>query len=104
MKLILAPDSFKESLSARAAALAMERGVKRAIPDAETVVLPIRILTTVSMGTSGMALTWDLVLKPQRASDDARGTILTEAVNAALYDLAEAVETGRSLPAHEVAS
>ncbi|PYQ20854.1 MAG: glycerate kinase, partial [Acidobacteria bacterium] len=41
MKLILAPDSFKESLSARAAALAMERGVKRAIPDAETVVLPI---------------------------------------------------------------
>src|SRR5260221_765684 len=49
----------------------------------ETVVLPIRILTTVSMGTSGMALTWDLVLKPQRASDDARGTILTEAVNAA---------------------
>jgi len=27
-----------------------------------------------------------------------------EAVNAALYDLAEAVETGRSLPAHEVAS
>ncbi len=49
----------------------------------ETVVLPIRILTTVSMGTSGMALTWALVLKPQRASDDARGTILTEAVNAA---------------------
>ena len=27
-----------------------------------------------------------------------------ESVNAALYDLAEAVETGRSLPAHEVAS
>ena len=27
-----------------------------------------------------------------------------EAVNAALYDLAEAVETGRSLPAHEVTS
>src|SRR6266571_3278048 len=41
MKIVLAPDSFKESLSARAAALAMERGVKRAIPDAETVVLPI---------------------------------------------------------------
>src|SRR3954453_1972484 len=30
----------------------------------ETVVLPLRILTTVSMGTSGMALPWDLVLKP----------------------------------------
>jgi hypothetical protein len=49
----------------------------------ETVVLPIRILTTVSMGTSGMALTWDLVLKPQRAPDDARGTMLMEAVNVA---------------------
>lgn len=49
----------------------------------ETVILPIRILTTVSMGTSGMALTWDLVLKPQRVSDDARGTLLTEAVTVA---------------------
>ena len=36
----------------------------------ETVVLPIRILTTVSMGTSGMALTWDLILKPVPAPDD----------------------------------
>ena len=35
------------------------------------------------MGTSGMALTWDLVLKPQRVSDDARGTLLTEAVTVA---------------------
>src|SRR5258707_6587941 len=41
MKIILAPDSFKESLSARAAALAMERAVKRAMPGAETVLLPI---------------------------------------------------------------
>src|SRR5260370_40030866 len=41
MKILLAPDSFKESLSARTAALAMERGVKRAVPGAETVVLPI---------------------------------------------------------------
>lgn len=57
----------------------------------ETVVLPIRILTTVSMGTSGMALTWDLVLKPQHASDDARGTILTEAVSAARDKQAEKV-------------
>lgn len=41
MKIVLAPDSFKESLSARAAALAMERAVRRAIPDAVTVLLPI---------------------------------------------------------------
>jgi tetratricopeptide (TPR) repeat protein len=44
----------------------------------ETIVLPIRILTTVSMGTSGMALTWDLLLKPLRTPDDARGKMLGE--------------------------
>jgi len=49
----------------------------------ETVALPIRILTTVSMGTSGMALTWDLVLKPQRLPDDERGRFLQETVDAA---------------------
>ena len=42
----------------------------------ETVVLPIRILTTVSMGTSGMSLHWDLVLKPVRAGDDVKGELL----------------------------
>ena len=49
----------------------------------ETVVLPIRILTTVSMGTSGMALTWDLILKPVPAPDDVRGQLLTQAAAAA---------------------
>ena len=45
----------------------------------ETVVLPIRILTTVSMGTSGMALLWDLVLKPVTAPDDVQGELLKQA-------------------------
>ena len=68
MKLILAPDSFKESLSARAAALAMERGVKRAIPDAETVVLPIAdggegTLDTLVFATGG-TLHWTSVTGP----------------------------------------
>jgi len=49
----------------------------------ETVVLPIRILTTVSMGTSGMALLWDLVLKPVHARDDVKGQLLTQAAAAA---------------------
>jgi hypothetical protein len=49
----------------------------------ETVVLPIRILTTVSMGTSGMALTWDLVLKPVTPRDDVQGQLLTQAAAAA---------------------
>lgn len=41
MKIICAPDSFKESLSAKAAAEAMARGVKRALPDAVGEVCPI---------------------------------------------------------------
>src|SRR5471030_259336 len=49
----------------------------------ETVVLPNRILTTVSMGTSGMALTWDLVLKPVRAPDGVKGELLTQVAAAA---------------------
>ena len=49
----------------------------------ETVALPIRILTTVSMGTSGMALTWDLVLKPQRPADDVSGKMVIDALEAA---------------------
>jgi tetratricopeptide (TPR) repeat protein len=49
----------------------------------ETIVLPIRILTTVSMGTSGMSLTWDLVLKPAGTPEGARGELLTQAAAAA---------------------
>jgi len=48
----------------------------------ETVALPIRILTTVSMGTSGMSLVWDLVLKPLKAPDDVRGALLNQALGA----------------------
>src|SRR5260370_30478865 len=65
MKILLAPDSFKESLSARTAALAMERGVKRAVPGAETVVLPIAdggegTLDTLVFATGG-TLPWTSV-------------------------------------------
>lgn len=45
----------------------------------ETVVLPIRILTSVSMGTSGVALNWELVLKPVAAPDDVQGELLKQA-------------------------
>jgi glycerate kinase len=41
MKIVLAPDSFKECMSARDAVLAMDRGVHRALPGVETVLLPI---------------------------------------------------------------
>lgn len=59
----------------------------------ETVVLPIRILTTVSMGTSGMTLTWDLILKPVPAPDDAQGELLQRAAAAAREGKADAVRT-----------
>jgi glycerate 2-kinase len=41
MKFVLAPDSFKESMTAKKAALAMERGVKKVFPDAECVIVPM---------------------------------------------------------------
>lgn len=41
MKFVLAPDSFKESMTAKTAALAMEKGVKRVFPDAECVIIPM---------------------------------------------------------------
>ena len=41
MKIILSPDSFKGSLSARGVGLALEKGIRRVIPDAECLILPI---------------------------------------------------------------
>jgi len=41
MKVVLAPNALKESLSAAQAAAAMAEGVRRVLPDAETVALPI---------------------------------------------------------------
>ena len=70
----------------------------------ESVALPIRILTTVSMGTSGMALTWDLVLKPFQPPDDVSGRLLGEALEAARDGKAELVRTALSqIPADPTA-
>ena len=41
MRIVIAPQAFKESLSAREAAEAIERGVRRSLPSAETVLLPV---------------------------------------------------------------
>lgn len=41
MKIVIAPDSFKESLSAPDAAAAIERGIKQAYPGAHTVCVPM---------------------------------------------------------------
>jgi hypothetical protein len=66
----------------------------------ETVILPIRILTTVSMGTSGMSLTWDLVMKPLRAADDAFGAFLVDSAQAIRDGHGEGVRSAlQQLPA-----
>jgi len=41
VKIVIAPDSFKESLSAPDAAAAIERGIKQAYPDAHTICVPM---------------------------------------------------------------
>lgn len=41
MKIVIAPDSFKGSMSAREASLAIQRGIKKVLPEAETVLVPI---------------------------------------------------------------
>lgn len=59
----------------------------------ETVMLPIRILTTVSMGTSGMSLTWNVVLKPVPAGNDDNARFLIESAQAARDGHADGVRT-----------
>lgn len=41
MKIVIAPDSFKESVSAKEAALAIRKGVLQAMPDAECIIVPM---------------------------------------------------------------
>ncbi|HDZ49611.1 MAG TPA: glycerate kinase, partial [Candidatus Aerophobetes bacterium] len=41
MKIIVAPDSFKESMGAKEVALIIEKGVKRVFPEAEIIKVPM---------------------------------------------------------------
>jgi glycerate 2-kinase len=41
MKFVLAPDSFKESMTAKKAALAMETGIRKVVPDAKCIIVPM---------------------------------------------------------------
>lgn len=41
MKFIIAPDSFKESMTAKEACLAMEKGIRQVFPDAECILVPM---------------------------------------------------------------
>ncbi len=65
----------------------------------EVVILPPRILATVSQGTSGMSLTWDLILKPVRLPDTAYGGVLKAATDAIVAgNPNEAKDALRSIP------
>ena len=41
LRIVIAPQAFKHSIGARAAATAIERGIRIAIPDAETTLIPV---------------------------------------------------------------
>ena len=60
MKIVIAPDSFKESLSALAVAQAIEKGIKAVLPNASTVCIPMAdggegTLATVLQATAGQS-------------------------------------------------
>lgn len=41
LRIVVAPQAFKQSISARAAAIAIQTGIHKAVPDAETVLVPV---------------------------------------------------------------
>ena len=66
MKIIIAPDSFKGSLSAVEAANAINRGIKKVFSEAETVLLPIGdggegTMETLVAATGGKILTVSVI-------------------------------------------
>lgn len=65
----------------------------------EMVILPPRLLTTVSQGTSGMSLTWDLILKPLPIPESQYGSLLKGALEAVLAGKADAARDAlRQMP------
>ena len=41
LRIVIAPQAFKQSISARTAAIAIQNGVLQAVPDAETILIPV---------------------------------------------------------------
>ena len=41
LRIVISPQAFKHSIGAREAALAIQRGILRASPDAETILIPV---------------------------------------------------------------
>lgn len=93
MKIVICPDSFKESLPADAAAQAIAEGVRELWPDAECVCLPLAdggegTLDALVSATGGQLLR-HTVRGPLGAPVDARFAVLGDG-ETALIEMAEA--------------
>ncbi|MGI6364682.1 MAG: glycerate kinase [Bacillota bacterium] len=92
MKILIAPDSFKESLDAVGVAQAIQEGVKAVLNDAETILLPIAdggegtVAALVSSGRGKYADTW--VQGPLGDPVSARWGVLPD--NTAVIEMAAA--------------
>ncbi len=95
MKIVIAPDSFKGSLSAAAVAEAMERGVKRCFPQAETIKVPIAdggegTMDSLIMATGGQAIKVQVTGPLGSIVDAAYGLLQSESGHVAVIEMAQA--------------
>lgn len=95
MKIVIAPDSFKGSISASAAAEAIERGVKRRFPQAETIKVPIAdggegTMESLVMATGGRTVEVQVTGPLGSPVDAAYGLLQSESGNVAVIEMAQA--------------
>ncbi|WP_188882019.1 glycerate kinase, partial [Alicyclobacillus cellulosilyticus] len=107
MRIVIAPDSFKGTLSAAAAAAAMAQGVRRVVPAADVAVFPmadggegtLEVLLAAQGGVRYEVDTWDPLGRPVRAafgwlaSGAGRTAVVELAAASGLVFLAEAERT-----------
>ena len=102
MRFVLAPDSFKESMTARAAALAMRAGVLRVFPDADCVLAPLAdggegTVEALLAATGGTAVTRRVTGPLGRPVDAVFGYVAAD--HLAIIEVAAAVGLGLVEPA-----
>jgi glycerate kinase len=98
MKVIVAPDSFKGTLTAREAALAMAAGVRQAHPDAEIVLIPLAdggegTMETLVVATGGETVT-RTVMGPLGEPVQASFGLIGEGRRTAVIEMAQASGLG----------
>ena len=76
MKIVVAPDSFKESLSAKEVALAIARGIQRVLPDATVLCIPradggegtVNAVLAATKGEQRISIAQDALGQPRNAA------------------------------------